>query len=164
MGAIGFSGPRVDMTTEQAATLTTMLDGVLPAWRTLRQGCCTQCDEQAAAIARGLGFWIIGHPGVSGRDGRALHRSTFVCDVTLPERPYLARNRDIVRMSAVLIATPLADHRPRGKVSGTWFTIEYAWQVGTIAYLILPDGSVRIRDPRRAAPLTLHPRIPVSGD
>jgi len=150
MTAIGFTGPRTDMTPAQAEMLATLLSNARPAWRTLRQGCCVKCDEKAVQIARGLGFWIIGHPGMSARDGSSPWLSHVRCDARFPAKPYFERNRDIVNLSAVLIATPATPQQIPGRPSGTWYTINYAYRdARKMVYIIRTDGTVRILDPRK---------------
>ncbi len=154
MGAIGFTGPRTGMTVAQRDMLVIMLGGVHRPFQTLRHGDCIACDATAAAIARSLGFWIINHPG-HYTDGKPNdQRGWFPGDAIPPEQGFLARNRTIVELSTVLIATPSTLVPPKGRVSGTWFTIDYAWQVGKVAHLIFPDGSVDTRDPRPADAVT----------
>jgi hypothetical protein len=58
-----------------------------------------------------------------------------------PERPYLDRNKDIVRETASLIAAPA---EPEEQLrSGTWSTVRFARKQGKPVFLILPDGTVR---------------------
>lgn len=152
MGAIGYTGPRdVGLTPAQRDMLVILLSGVRRPHRTLREGDCIAGDATAAAIARNLGFWVIGHPGVY-TDGRPNpYRAWFPADHTLDPEPFLTRNRTIVDRSTVLIATPSTYTAPTNRISGTWFTIGYAWQIGKVAHVIYPDGTVDVRDPRPAA-------------
>jgi predicted Rossmann fold nucleotide-binding protein DprA/Smf involved in DNA uptake len=56
-------------------------------------------------------------------------------------RPYLVRNRDIVDVCNLLLATP------GGTVeqlrSGTWATIRYARRIGRPVWIVFPNGEVR---------------------
>ena len=56
------------------------------------------------------------------------------------ERPYLDRNKDMVRETAWLIAAPA---EPEEQLrSGTWSTIRFARKLGKPVFLIFPDGTV----------------------
>jgi hypothetical protein len=97
----------------------------------LHHGGCRGADEQADAIARSVGAWIISHPGPHGGTGG---------DETRRPLPYLERNRAIVDETDVLVATPQTpDEQMR---SGTWATIRYARSQGKPVTVIAPDGSV----------------------
>lgn len=52
--------------------------------------------------------------------------------------PYLDRNREIVGLTNVLIATPKGPEELR---SGTWATIRYARKLGHPVVIVWPDGS-----------------------
>jgi predicted Rossmann fold nucleotide-binding protein DprA/Smf involved in DNA uptake len=56
-------------------------------------------------------------------------------------RSYLSRNRDIVRDTEMLVATPgeEAEHLR----SGTWSTVRFARKLGRSVWVILPNGTVR---------------------
>ena len=58
-----------------------------------------------------------------------------------PPQPYLDRNKEIVKRSELLIATP----KTSGEIlrSGTWATVRYAWKRGIPVVIINPDGSLR---------------------
>jgi predicted Rossmann fold nucleotide-binding protein DprA/Smf involved in DNA uptake len=60
-----------------------------------------------------------------------------------PEKPYLARNRDIVLETIALIAAPA---EPLEQIrSGTWSTVRFAKKQGKTVILILPDGTIEQR-------------------
>jgi predicted Rossmann fold nucleotide-binding protein DprA/Smf involved in DNA uptake len=59
------------------------------------------------------------------------------------EKPYLARNRDIVLETIALIAAPA---EPQERIrSGTWSTVRFAKKQGKTVILILPDGTIEQR-------------------
>lgn len=128
---IGFTGTRHGLTTEQRATLAQALRGTAGEFH---HGDCVGADAEAHAIAADLDFLTVVHPP-SDEQLRAF------CDAdrTEPARPYLKRNRDIVRSVDLMIAAPGGmeeQHR-----SGTWSTVRFARQLGTPVLLIMPDGS-----------------------
>lgn len=57
-------------------------------------------------------------------------------------RPYLERNREIVRACNTLLATPAQDEEQLR--SGTWATIRYARKSKRDVVLVFPDGTVRL--------------------
>lgn len=107
-------------------------------------GDCVGADDQAAFLASCFNSWIVSHPP-SDPKLRA-HRYS---NVTVDEKPYLERDRDIVDACDYLLAAPKQDrngnHDPR---SGTWYTIRYAmWQNRPVT-IIWPDGSTERRNAR----------------
>lgn len=61
-------------------------------------------------------------------------------DVTLPTKPYLVRNHDIVDSVDYIVATPSTLTEVRR--SGTWATIRYARLKKKPITIIFPDGRV----------------------
>jgi hypothetical protein len=56
-------------------------------------------------------------------------------------KPYRVRNRDIVRDTETLIATP---SEPVELLrSGTWSTVRFARKLGRAVWVILPNGNLR---------------------
>ena len=102
-------------------------------------GCCIGWDEQAAEIARAIGYKLIGHPPTNTKA-----KSSIKNDQDFWPRPYLARNHIIVGNSAVMIAAPRQDVEvPRGtRGEGTWATIWYARQKGKSLLIAWPRGEV----------------------
>jgi hypothetical protein len=134
MATIGFTGTQKGMTDAQKETLRRLLDGGAGEFH---HGDCIGADSEAHDIAQECGYATIIHPPTNPSK-RAW------CEVPKhmmrPEKPYLARNQDIVRESASLIAAPLqAEEEPR---SGTWSTVRFARKLGKPVFLILPDGKV----------------------
>jgi hypothetical protein len=56
-------------------------------------------------------------------------------------KPYLARNRDILRATEMLVAAPAQDIEQLR--SGTWSTVRFARKTGRVVWVILPGGDVR---------------------
>lgn len=125
----GFTGSRNGMNKHQCKELKRLLKK--HKVNILHHGCCIGADEQAHDIARTLSIRIIGHPP---NDEEALSLCTGDCDVLIPERSYLDRNRDIVDDSEMLFVGPDGPEKLR---SGTWSTKRYAKQVGK-RFIILP--------------------------
>jgi hypothetical protein len=136
---IGFTGTRQSMTPAQEGALRELLASHPDA--VLHHGDAIGADAQAHDIAVALGCRLVIHPPVDGTDRAFKHSS----DVRAP-RPYLDRNRDIVRETELLIAAPAeATEQLR---SGTWSTVRYARKLRRLIVLVLPDGRV---------PMTLTP-------
>jgi hypothetical protein len=88
-------------------------DAMLP----FHHGAAVGADTEAANMARLYGFAPTAHPAENGRE--------------------LARNREIVAESDILIAAPRNDHEELR--SGTWATVRYARQKG-IPVVMLSRG------------------------
>jgi hypothetical protein len=129
---VGFSGSSTGMSLQQQAAIRcelTELRQLGPA--TLHHGMCVGADAQAHAIARDLGYAIVGHPGVRSRGPtNPAERADLLCNVAREELTHFARNRVIVDETSILLATPFdgvvgsiwqASHR-----GGTWYTIGQA--------------------------------------
>ncbi len=94
--------------------------------REFHYGLCIGADEQAAAIAKEIGYTVIAHPGFNPKNpDTRLFRSDFdLNDVVLPEKAFIKRDHDIVDAVEQMIATPLSwEEEIR---SGTWTTVRYA--------------------------------------
>ncbi len=101
----------------------------------LHHGDAVGADAEAHDIAAALGLPVVIHPPSEDRQ-RAFKASPLV----RAPRPYLKRNRAIVRESAMLIAAPagaIEEHR-----SGVWSTVRYARRIGRPVRVILPDGRI----------------------
>ena len=127
---IGFTGTREGMTEAQRTTVFELLRQA----RTLHHGDCVGADADADRIARQQKMQVVSHPPSDER-----LRAFCTADETRSAKPYLARNRDIVNESELLLATPSQDaEQQRG---GTWFTVRYARSVGKPTVIVWPDGS-----------------------
>jgi|SRR5882724_4757120 len=131
----GFTGTQDGMTDAQKVALRDFLRG---GSGELHHGDCVGADSQAHDIADECGYGVIIHPptNYSRRAWREVPRHLM-----RPERPYLERNRVIVRETIALIATPAErNEQPRG---GTWYTVRYARKQGRVVVLILPSGQIK---------------------
>ena len=137
---VGFSGTREGMVNDQLLGVHMLLGDLRAVGaHQASHGLCEGSDEQFHDMARALGYFIIGCPGVT-MAWHPLCRSTRVCDLVKPERPFIARNHDIVRESDVMIATP-AQKNEQGRGSGTWATIRFARQQRKSLVIFWPDGT-----------------------
>lgn len=131
---IGFTGSRNSLPDAQKATLKEVLASLhrLGA-NTFHHGDCVGADRTAHNAVRALGMHTESHPPKSDR-----YRAFCAVVVTHPPKPYLVRNRDIVKACDVLVGCPKG---PETQRSGTWATIRYARQDKRKIILIWPDGS-----------------------
>lgn len=136
----GFTGSRWGMTPRQRDTLGWVLDHErqtgAPGAREFHHGDCVGADEQAAAVARSLGYKIIGHPPLVEK-----LRAHFPSDEETAPLPYEQRDQAIVDAVMNMLATP---HGPEVRRSGTWMTIRYARHRKVPRLIIEPDGTYHL--------------------
>jgi hypothetical protein len=97
----------------------------------LHHGDAVGADAEAHDIAIELGCAIVIHPPAIETQ-RAFMTAA---DVRAP-KPYLDRNKDIVRETTILVAAPAeAVEQLR---SGTWSTVRYARRLGRQVHLLTP--------------------------
>lgn len=91
----------------------------------LHHGACVGADASAHRAALRCGVQVVAHPPVNQRLAMTMGQLLSVRGgvAILPAKPYHARNRDIVKASAALIALPDGPQRAH---SGTWYTVAYA--------------------------------------
>ncbi len=137
---IGFTGSRKGMSENQKAAFQQLIQNlhIIPGLHRghviteLHHGMCVGADHQAHKITRNLYYdvTIIGHPSSE-------HNCVDVyCDATLPARPALKRNLDIVDYCDILIATP--GTKQEVLRSGTWATIRYARKLARKVMILDP--------------------------
>lgn len=116
---LGFSGTRRGMSKRQRGIVISVLMRLAPT--ELHHGDCVGADAQINEIAHQLGIPIHLHPP----DNPAL-RAHCVDGVrkVYPEKDYLARDRDIVKASDLILATPLSNGKSQR--GGTWYVIKQA--------------------------------------
>jgi hypothetical protein len=130
---IGFTGTRQGMTAAQERALRDLL-AVHPV-AVIHHGDCVGADERAHDIAVSLGCSVVIHPPVDDKQ-RAFKPAVRA----RTPRPYLVRNKAIVRETDILIAAPAeASEQHR---SGTWSTVRFARRQGRAICIIQPDGTV----------------------
>jgi len=140
---VGFTGTREGMTKDQKE----QVENLLLYFRSdifesvFHHGNCIGADEQALELAGKLNYYTIAHPTDMPNLQIPVSHSHESREVRQP----LARNRDIVRESDVVIAAPKEDVEPKHyRGSGTWFTINHCRKQNiNRRYLIVwPDGQV----------------------
>jgi hypothetical protein len=124
---VGFTGTSIGMTPEQKTQVRELLTSFKSQGAVeFRHGLCIGADEQAARIAKELGYRVIAHPGYNPKNpaGR-MYRSDFdENDEVLPEKPFVPRDHDIVDETQRLIAAPRSQTEEIR--NGTWTTVRYA--------------------------------------
>ena len=131
---VGFTGTQAGLSSEQRATLTLWLEERSYGVNWFVHGDCVGADEQAAGIARVLGWKLECFPS-DRPDKRAYVKSDVVHDPADP----LDRNWNLASQD-ILIACPLEDKEI--KRSGTWSTVRRARKRGTLIVIIWRDGTI----------------------
>jgi hypothetical protein len=116
---VGFTGTRNGMTQAQRDGVAAALLALNPT--EFHHGDCVGADAEVVMLLWQLfpSCRVVSHPPVDDRL-RARAASNFI----MPPAPYLARNRNIVNATDILIGTP-STPTPQRK-GGTWYTIRYA--------------------------------------
>jgi hypothetical protein len=144
---IGFSGTSKGMTPFQRQRVCELLKDLMPDF--IRHGDCVGADTEFHQIACSLNIKTCIHPP-DNDSKRAFNQS----DCILPVKPYLNRNKDIVDMSNLLIATP--ETSKENLRSGTWFAIRYAKRSGKEVIICKPADELRTPLCQKDLPTTLH--------
>lgn len=137
MTVLGFTGTRDGMTPAQKQSAHFAVSVILGDLDLVRHGDCLGADVDFDVIARCLAVPVLVHPPTDSK----LRAFCGKERENLEPKPYLERNRDIVDLSDLLLATPKEDAEPpvrRG--GGTWATVRYARRRGTPVLIIWPDG------------------------
>lgn len=135
--SIGFSGTRKGMTDRQSEAVNVLLEYLINHHNAteVHHGDCIGSDEQFHNMSAERLLKITIHPPNNSKF-RAFCNSKNIEE----ELNYLERNRNIIKKSNILIATPdggsLGTHK-----SGTWYTIEYAINENIPTIILFPDGS-----------------------
>jgi hypothetical protein len=103
-------------------------------------GVCIGGDVVFHEEARRLEMYIVGHPGVDNKWRKNGRAESISCDEWWPEKPFLERNKDIVKAVDLMIAMP-AEMEERRRGSGTWFTIREARRQNKPLFIIWPDAT-----------------------
>lgn len=140
---LGITGTRYGMNKAQQKAFITTVSKLLekyPTLNTFHQGCCIGVDTESARLMKNLyGFIVIDHPPTN----KSLV-GDFVGDQAREDKNYLARNRDIVNESQVMIAITNQMTMPEPPSGGTWYTLNYSIKNKKETYHIKPDGSVSV--------------------
>lgn len=131
---IGVTGSRHD---RPSITIDSLRDWLRHLGATeLHHGDCTGFDSQAHAVAVELGLNTISHPPTAN-----FHRAYCEAATVLPPKPYLDRNKAIVRAVDFLIAAPDGPEKQR---SGTWSTVRFAKRVGKRGVVLSPPSKATV--------------------
>lgn len=134
---LGVSGTREGMTELQLNALKDLFPKLPQTLNTLHQGQCVGVDVQ-------VGTWfyeldelhkIVSHPPIK----KDLIGKCFIHE-SKPAKNYLARNRDIVLESNIMLIIP-KENEPQEK-GGTWYTYNFAKKNNKKIYIIYPDGRI----------------------
>jgi hypothetical protein len=143
---VGFTGTKRGMTSLQADKVEEILaevrqlrsaESLLLGWPEFHHGDCVGADAGAHAIARRCGYRVVLHPPIE-----ASLRAFCFADESREPAEYLTRNRDIVRETGLLIATP--KRMGEEMRSGTWATVREARRHFTACLLVWVNGSVTL--------------------
>jgi Predicted Rossmann fold nucleotide-binding protein involved in DNA uptake len=148
MHRIGFTGTRgtkeqKELPSKQRLKLHHILETV--AAHELHHGDCVVADATAHKMAYEMGYDIIIHPPTSPIYRAFCGEGETGVSILKP-RPYLARNKDIVDSSDILVACSRTMQEEQR--SGTWHTIRYAsaGEIKVPTIIIYPNGSVERRN------------------
>lgn len=134
---IGFTGTQNGMSIPQMDILQKLFNKVKVNGE-FHHGDCIGADQQAHKIALLFKMKIYIHPPQDSKK-RAWCSGPNV--IILPVKDYLVRNKDIVNVTQVLIATPADEYEQLR--SGVWSTIRYAKKIGKPIRIIYPSGQIQ---------------------
>lgn len=129
---LGFTGTQKGMNNSQKRRFRVIVQTFKPT--EFRHGDCIGADKDAHDIVRIVApdCKIVIHPPTI--DAK---RAYCKGDTILPAKPYLNRNRDIVKASNIMVATPGEDTEQLR--SGTWATIRAARSAKRRTTILLPS-------------------------
>ncbi len=133
---LGFTGTQIGLSPAQRHELTDRLDWLAERGNWFHHGDCIGADAQARDIAASLQWLIHQHPPLDERK-----RAFTAADAVSEPKGFLARNRDIVKASELMIACPAQAKEILR--SGTWATIRETLRQRKPLIVILPDGGIR---------------------
>lgn len=147
MTSIGFTGTRSGMTIEQWKTVEHLLwlrFASVEGPHEWHDGDCVGADSQAHAIVEKINKSVSDPVKLHGHlPNHDQYRAFKDFDVEHEPKAYLARNRDIVAASDVMLAAPGESYEVQ-RGSGTWATIRHARLKEKPLILIWPDGTFTI--------------------
>lgn len=131
---VGFTGTQTGISIAQTVVLRELLENHSGEFH---HGDCIGADTSAHVLAAQTGLYEIHIHPPEIQNKRAWCKA----DKMYPAKPYLDRNKDIVRATELLIATP--GEMEEQLRSGTWSTVRFARQQKRKLIIILPDGTVQ---------------------
>lgn len=129
---IGVTGTRTGCTPTQWVELVQELAKGIRRDVCFHHGDCVGVDAEAHQIAVRFGFKVVVHPPADPK-----FRAYTSADERVPEKPYLARNYDIVQVVRGLIVVPSGPEADNPR-SGTWATYRMAVKAGVETVVIEP--------------------------
>lgn len=129
---LGFTGTQRGMTRHQARSFRVFIQTIMPD--EFHHGDCIGADKDAHEIVKLVApdCVMVGHP-----PSDPTRRAFCKFDKVMSEKPYLTRNRAIVKASNVMCATPGEDKEVLR--SGTWSTIRNARAAKKRLTIIFPS-------------------------
>lgn len=137
---IGFTGTRWGMSPEQQKAVADLVNELVNRDERFEahHGDCIGADSQFHDIVDVYPHrWIVGHPGPADDVGRQAGR---LFNYRHGPLPHMKRNRAIVDISTVMIATPFEDVEQ--KYGGTWKTIGMSRKVARRLAIVHRTGVV----------------------
>lgn len=134
---IGFTGTQVGMNEYQKFKVKEYIEFHKDEITEFHHGDCIGADNDFNSICLSFCIPIHIHPPLK-RIKRAYCRPRLM-DEMYPPDEYLKRNRNIVKSTDMLIATPSGSEVVR---SGTWYTVRYAKKLGKYILIIYPDRTI----------------------
>lgn len=133
---IGLTATQLGGNKKQVATLETILSADV----CLHHGDCIGGDAQAHQIMLELHgpSHIIVYPPENDSKRSFCKGYSYRHE----PKPYLERNKDIVRQCHILVAIPRTDEEELR--SGTWSTVRYARKLKKLVLIVQVDGSIRV--------------------
>lgn len=133
---IGFTGTQEELPAAQVSALGFLLGGIRNAIGIVEvhHGDCVGADAAFDRCCVEHSFVRHAHPGP-----HSAKRAYCEADVIHEERPFLARNKEIVDLCDVLVACPRGGEVRR---SGTWSTVRYARKHSRRIIFVWPNGDV----------------------
>ena len=111
----------------------------------LHDGDCIGADEQLWHLGQAFRIDISIHPPTIEKN-RAWCGTYDLKTTVLPEKPYFARDRDIVDDCEVMVGVPRQMSEPRESWrrgnGGTWYTINYARKQDKPLAIVWPNGRI----------------------
>lgn len=143
---VGFTGTRNGMSPAQLDCVVQIVTDLrLLDQLTAHHGDCVGADNEFHDIMTRFASAIVIHTPVDNANRAFCERDSPRGDnryslIGLPAKTHLARNRDIVTESGVMIATPYESiHQTRG---GTWYTVDYTRKMKKPLALVLRNQRV----------------------
>ena len=122
--SVGFTGTRNGLTDVQKQSLAALIGSIYICSDKLEahHGDCVGADAQFHDIVESNGGWrIYIHPPIINKY-RAHKKSPYI----LERKLYLERNKDIVKLSDIVIVCPKQNKKPVRGLGGTWWTYQHA--------------------------------------